>query len=137
MCYLLDTDVEAEPQAPQATGSTPGTGTTAAARSLDLRPIRTLLARIEAQYHPEQVWLFGSRARGDARPESDWDLFVVVPDDTRDEQLDLLFLWRLKRGSGVPADVIACRVSEFREPCDTVNTLSYAVATEGVRIDDR
>ena len=102
-----------------------------------MRPLRTLLARIEAQYHPEQVWLFGSRARGDARPESDWDLFVVVPDATRDEQLDLLFLWRLKRGSGVPADVIACRVSEFREACDTVNTLSYAVATEGVRIDDR
>jgi uncharacterized protein len=137
VCYLLDTDVEAELQTPQATGTTLDTGTTATARSLDLRPIRALLARIEAQYHPEQVWLFGSRARGDARPESDWDLFVVVPDDTRDDQLDLLFLWRLKRGSGVPADVIACRASEFREACDTVNTLSYAVATEGVRIDDR
>jgi len=137
MCYLINTDVEAQILAPQATGTTPGTGTTAAARSLDLRPIGMLLARIEAQYHPEQVWLFGSRARGDAGPESDWDLFVVVPDDTRDEQLDLLFLWRLKRGSGVPADVIACRASEFREACDTVNTLSYAVATEGVRIDDR
>lgn len=129
--------MEAELQTPQATGPTLGTGTTATACSLDLSPIRALLARIEAQYHPEQVWLFGSRARGDARPESDWDLFVVVPDDTRDDQLDLLFLWRLKRGSGVPADVIACRASEFREACDTVNTLSYAVATEGVRIDDR
>ena len=60
-----------------------------------------------------------------------------LPDDTGDEQLDLLFLWRLKRGAGVPADVIACRASEFREACDTVNTLSYTVATEGVRIDDR
>lgn len=129
--------MDAELQTPQPTGPTPSTGTTAAARSLDLGPIRTLLGRIEVQYHPEQIWLLGSRARGDARPESDWDLFVVVPDDTRDDQLDLLFLWRLKRGSGVPADVIACRASEFREACDTVNTLSYAVATEGVRIDDR
>ena len=135
MCYLLGTHMAAEIQAPQATG--PGTDMTAAARSLDLRPIKALLARIEAQYRPEQVWLFGSRARGDAGPGSDWDLFVVVPDDTGDEQLDLLFLWRLKRGSGVPADVIACRASEFREACDTVNTLSYTVATEGVRIDDR
>ncbi len=106
-------------------------------RSLDLRPLKTLLSRIEAQYHPEQVWLFGSRARGDARPESDWDLLVVVPDDTSDDQLDLLFLWRLTRGSGVPTDVIACRASEFREACDTVNTLSYVVANEGVRIDGR
>lgn len=107
------------------------------APSIDLGPLQTLLARIEAQYHPEQIWLFGSRARGDARPWSDWDLFVVVPDDTPEEQLDLRFLWRLKRGCGVPADVIACRVSEFREACDTVNTLSYVVAQEGVRIDDR
>jgi uncharacterized protein len=107
---------------------------TATARSLDLRPIETLLARIETQYHPEQVWLFGSRARGDAGPWSDWDLLVVVPDDTGDEQLDLLFLWRLKRGCGVPADVIACRATDFRDACDTVNTLSYVVVNEGVRI---
>ena len=137
VCYVLDTDMEAERQTPHATGTTPGTGATTAAHSLDLRPIATLLARIEAQYHPEQVWLFGSRARGEARPDSDWDLFVVVPDEIHDEQLDLLFLWRLKRGAGVPADVVACRASEFREACDTVNTLSYAIATEGVRIDDR
>ncbi len=119
------------------TEATQGSGTTAAVGALDLGPIRGLLARIEGQYHPEQVWLFGSRARGDARPESDWDLLVVVPDETRDEALDLLFLWRLTRGAGVPADVIACRAGEFREACDTVNTLAYIVATEGVRIDDR
>jgi uncharacterized protein len=120
-----------------AAGPTPGSLTPGAARPRDLRPLDTLLARLEAQYHPEQVWLFGSRARGDERPESDWDVFVVVPDDTGDEQLDLLFVWRLQRGSGVPADVIACRASEFRDACDTVNTLSYVVAKEGVRIDGR
>ena len=108
-----------------------------AVRPLDLAPINLLLARIEAQCHPEQVWLFGSRARGDERPGSDWDLFVVVPDDTGDDVLDLRFLWRLTRGAGVPVDLIACRASEFREACDTVNTLSYVVANEGVRIDDR
>jgi predicted nucleotidyltransferase len=105
--------------------------------SIDLSPIAALLLRIENRYHPEQVWLFGSRARGDARPWSDWDVFVVVPDDTPDEHLELPFVWRLTRGAGVPVDVIACRASEFRDACDTVNTLSYVVATEGVRIDDR
>jgi predicted nucleotidyltransferase len=129
--------MEPMPHAPPAADPTLGTRMAGPARSIDLRPVKTLLARIEAQYHPEQVWLFGSRARGDARPSSDWDLFVVVPDDTAEEQLDLMFLWRLKRGCGVPADVIACRASEFRDACDTVNTLSYVVATEGVLIDDR
>jgi predicted nucleotidyltransferase len=121
-----------------ATGEGPS-GATASpcAHSLDLSSITPLLRRIEAQYHPEQIWLFGSRARGEAGPHSDWDLFVVVPDSTPDEQLDPLVLWRLTRGSGVPVDVLACRTSEFREACDTVNTLAYVVAREGVRLDDR
>ena len=136
-CYLSGIDVEADPEAPEASSQSLGAASIPRAHPIDLGPIRTLLSRIEAQYHPEQVWLFGSRVRGDAGPGSDWDLFVVVPDDTLDEEIDLLFLWRLKRGCGVPADVIACRASEFREACDTVNTLSYVVANEGVRLDDR
>jgi predicted nucleotidyltransferase len=55
---------------------------------LDLRPLQMLLTRIEEKYHAEQVWLFGGRARGDAGPSSDWDLFVVVPDQTDEHDLD-------------------------------------------------
>ncbi|MBC8154324.1 MAG: nucleotidyltransferase domain-containing protein, partial [Bacteroidetes bacterium] len=32
-----------------------------------------------------EVWLFGSRARGDARPDSDWD-FLVLTDKPVDRQ---------------------------------------------------
>jgi predicted nucleotidyltransferase len=95
------------------------------------------LARIEEKYHAEQVWLFGSRARGDADPWSDWDLFVVVPDETDERDLDPLVAWQLQRGSGVHADVIPCKATDFRNACDTVNTLSYVVACEGVLIYDR
>jgi uncharacterized protein len=84
-----------------------------------------------------QVWLFGSRARGDARPTSDWDLFVVVPDDTKESDLDPLIAWRLRRTSGIRGDVIPCRASEFRDDLDTVNTLSYVVGREGVLISER
>jgi predicted nucleotidyltransferase len=34
--------------------------------------------RIVGRFHPERVVLFGSRARGDARPDSDYDLLVVL-----------------------------------------------------------
>jgi len=33
-------------------------------------------------YHPERIYLFGSTARGDAGPDSDYDLMVVVSDET-------------------------------------------------------
>lgn len=37
-------------------------------------------ARLVAACRPERIWLFGSRARGEQRPDSDLDLLVVVPD---------------------------------------------------------
>jgi len=66
---------------------------------------------------------------------SDWDLLVVVPDDTSDEDLAPLVPWRLQRESGVRADVIPCRLRDFLSEADTVNTLAYSVRREGIRID--
>lgn len=40
--------------------------------------------RIVAQFHPQRIVLFGSRARGESRPESDVDLFVEI--ETRDRR---------------------------------------------------
>lgn len=42
---------------------------------------RELLERLVAAYQPERIYLFGSHARGDAGPDSDIDLMIVVPDD--------------------------------------------------------
>ncbi|HEY3452036.1 MAG TPA: nucleotidyltransferase domain-containing protein [Myxococcales bacterium] len=109
-------------------------GTIPGVPTVDLRPIEALLARIEAIYHPLQVWLFGSRARGDGGAGSDWDLFVIVPDDADQSVLNPLQAWRICKESGVPADLIPCRTSEFREARDVANTLSYVVAREGVLV---
>ncbi|WP_346660328.1 nucleotidyltransferase domain-containing protein [Nannocystis pusilla] len=43
--------------------------------------------------------MFGSRARGEATEDSDWDLLVVVPDDTPDDELDPLVAWQLRKES--------------------------------------
>ncbi len=104
---------------------------------MDLAPLRVLLARIHQRYRPEQVWLFGSRARGDANEHSDWDILVVLPDDVEEDDLSPLVAWRLQKGSGVHADVIPCRASDFRADADTVNTLAYSASHEGLRVDER
>ena len=81
-------------------------------RALDLGEIRGLLDRIVQKWTPLQIWLFGSRARGNATPRSDWDLLVVVPDHIRDVD-DPLAAWNLKATCKPDSDIFLCRISEF------------------------
>jgi uncharacterized protein (DUF433 family) len=46
-----------------------------------------LLDAVVAHFHPVQVILFGSRARGEAGADSDIDLLVVLDDDVPTEKL--------------------------------------------------
>jgi predicted nucleotidyltransferase len=102
---------------------------------LDLRAIEPLIERIVSFWHPQAIWLFGSRARGLAVADSDWDLLVVVPDDLAPAGFDdPMTIWRVKQGTGVRADVVVCRASEFDEDRGTHNTIAYDAAVEGVRI---
>src|SRR5258707_12671438 len=48
-----------------------------------------LLDPVVAYFRPRRVILFGSVARGEAGPDSDIDLLVVVDDDTPPEKLTL------------------------------------------------
>ena len=43
--------------------------------------IQGIVRRIVETAQPEKVILFGSRARGDARPERDFDVLVIKPSD--------------------------------------------------------
>ncbi len=40
--------------------------------------IQTLADKIAREFHPEKIILFGSHARGDAQPDSDVDLLVIM-----------------------------------------------------------
>jgi predicted nucleotidyltransferase len=64
--------------------------------------------------HVQKILLFGSRARGDARPDSDFDILIVVPDlpvDTaRTTRLRLAL-----RGLGAAFDIVALTPAEFAD----------------------
>lgn len=82
-----------------------------------------------------EIWLFGSRARGDDRPGSDWDVLAVIPDSAPRDRDSVKNVWKVKRASGLPADLLTVRAGEFAESLSTINTISHAVASEGVRLD--
>jgi predicted nucleotidyltransferase len=81
------------------------------------------------------VWLFGSRARGENRPDSDWDVLAVVRDDARFDVDDPVLAWRIARDSGVPSTLLVTRKSDLENIWGQVNTLGYDLAREGLRID--
>ena len=89
------------------------------------------IARIVETMNPEAVYLFGSRARGDARPDSDYDLLVIVSDDAPLSSRSLEATTRVARDPGVPLDIGPCRRSVFERKRDRVGTLSYSATRQG------
>jgi len=87
--------------------------------------------------HPLEVWLFGSRAEGRARPDSDYDLLVVLPDDAPREALDPIATWRLGRDVRVAADIVPCRRADFLEEKDEIDTLARAATHRGRKLFER
>jgi hypothetical protein len=67
--------------------------------------VRFLSDTIVMACTPHAVWLFGSRARGNARPDSDVDLLVVVPDG-QPTDIDRQLV-RATAPGGVAVDILA------------------------------
>lgn len=83
---------------------------------------------------PVEVWVFGSRARGDECPESDWDLLVVFDDADAAAAEDDRTLWRLSREAGLVADVVGITAGDARAARNVANTLMYSASREAVRV---
>ena len=89
------------------------------------------IARIVETMNPEAVYLFGSLAHGDARPDSDYDLLVIVSDDAPLSSRSLEATARVARDPGGPLDIVPCRRSVFERKRDRVGTLSYSATHQG------
>jgi predicted nucleotidyltransferase len=64
-------------------------------------------------YDPAYVYLFGSRARGEDDPDSDYDILVVVPNDASSERRRSRLAYEVLRGTGVASDVVVCTREAF------------------------
>ncbi|MFH1435349.1 MAG: nucleotidyltransferase domain-containing protein [Pseudomonadota bacterium] len=67
-----------------------------------------IIRRLVEAYQPERIYLFGSKARGEDGPDSDYDIMVVVPDDAPPEKRRSRLAYQVLRGTGTAADVLVC-----------------------------
>lgn len=105
---------------------------------VDHNLIQQITARIVEQFNPQRVILFGSRARGEAGPDSDIDLFVELEDDLGKRPLDraveVRSIFGLHRWS---MDVIVYTTDEVHALHGQVGTIVSMIESEGKVLYER
>ncbi|MFZ0657831.1 MAG: nucleotidyltransferase domain-containing protein [Candidatus Binataceae bacterium] len=90
-----------------------------------------IVRRLADAYHPRSIYLFGSKARGDGGPDSDYDLLVVVPDNAPPKLLRSRLAYEALRGTATAADVVVCTESQFEARRHLRASLPGIVLREG------
>ena len=93
-----------------------------------------IVRRLVEAYQPERVYLFGSHARGEAGPDSDYDLMVVVPDTApsplRQSDRGYKALLGLK-GKATAADILVWTRENFEKRLHLKASLPSTIIREG------
>lgn len=98
--------------------------------------IEEMVRRIVSQFNPEKVILFGSHARGEAGPDSDVDLLVVMAVEgskrRKATEIDVALF-----GIDVPIDLIVVRPEELERYRHQIGSIFYPALREGQVLYDR
>ena len=100
--------------------------------------INLIAAEIQAQIPQAQVRLFGSRARGTARPDSDVDLLITVPDRWlagHDRLRVLGDLWRRCSSHQLPLDLLLYSQAEVQERNKYHSAVTTQAYLEGILLN--
>lgn len=99
--------------------------------------IKAIAQRLESSVNPQKIYLFGSFARGDERSDSDYDVYLVMPDSVTDRiavsQNAYCSLRGLKR---CPVDIVVGSVSGFEERKNR-KTWENIVSKEGILLYEK
>jgi predicted nucleotidyltransferase len=98
--------------------------------------IQIMAERIIQDYDPVKIILFGSHARGEAGPESDIDLLVVLPEIANKRQAAVA-IRRVLTDLPVPKDIVVTTPEEIARRGDLVGTVLRPALREGKVLYER
>lgn len=95
--------------------------------------LKEIVDKIVDFLHPTRIYLFGSRARGDHRPDSDYDIVVIYdgPKPERDVELEIR---RLFRPPGFSMDLFIMTSAQVVRYKHVANSLAREIAHRGVML---
>jgi predicted nucleotidyltransferase len=101
---------------------------------------QAFLCKLRGRYNVDRAILFGSRARGDHRPDSDLDLAVVLRgerDDFIDVKLDMAGMaFDVLLETGVLVQALPVWTDDLAHPERSINpALMRMIAAEGIAIE--
>ncbi len=99
--------------------------------SADDAVLPEVVRRLVEAYRPLRIYLFGSAARGDAGPDSDYDLMVILPDEAPQHLRRGNAGFRALRGTGVAADVQVWPQGDFNRQLHLKASFPSTVVREG------
>ena len=84
----------------------------------------------------EEIYLFGSRAKGTERPDSDYDLLLVVSPKFTFEDRDRLYgaVMSILLSTGRLVSLKIFKEQEFKRLCDLGTPFMQHVMTDGIKI---
>jgi len=92
--------------------------------------IRRIARRIARRFTPDQIILFGSHARGNAGPDSDIDLLVVMPvkGSKRQKQVEVR---QAVGDQALAVEIVVSRPEEFAWRKNYIGTIEHPASREG------
>jgi predicted nucleotidyltransferase len=98
--------------------------------------IKVMAERIVRDYDPVKIILFGSHARGEAGPESDIDLLVVLP-AVANKREAAVAIRRLLTDLPAPKDIVVTTPEEIARRGELVGTVLRPALREGKVLCER
>lgn len=102
--------------------------------------IRNIIEKVlfQSKITLKDIIIFGSRARGDSKEGSDFDILIIIKNDINIDQKRSL--WKEvhhalhKDFPLIPFDVLIKTLKDFEDEKDVVNTISNEACIEGIKI---
>ena len=92
--------------------------------------------RIIETSNPEKIILFGSHARGNAHPDSDLDLLVIIP-KIKKMRAESVKVRRALRGLLIPIDVIVASLEQIERLGNMKGLIYHTALSEGRVVYER